>query len=83
MKDLNYEIDVVLKLSYFYDEVIVLEVFTKILKLKGPVKSYWRYCDTCGKFRNHKKAAGWPEISSVKKGAGKNFQLTWLFNEDH
>ena len=40
MKDLNYEIDVVLNLSYFYDEVIVLEVFTKILKLKGPVKSY-------------------------------------------
>ena len=30
-----------------------------------------------------KKAAGWPEIDSVKKGTGGNFQLTWLFNEDY
>ena len=40
MKDLNYE-NVVPKLSYFYDDIIVPEFFTKkILKLKGPVKSY-------------------------------------------
>ena len=51
MKDLNYENDVVPKLPYFYDEVIVPELFTKkILKLKGPVN------DTCRKVRNHKKA---------------------------
>ena len=30
-----------------------------------------------------KKATGWPEIDIVKKGAGGNFQLTWLFNENY
>ena len=32
MKDVNYENDVVSKLSYFYDEVIAPELFTKNLK---------------------------------------------------
>ena len=32
MKDVNYENDVVPKLSYFYDEVIVPELFTKNIK---------------------------------------------------
>ena len=34
MKDLNYENDVVPKLSYFYDEVIVPELFTKNIKIE-------------------------------------------------
>ena len=42
MKDFKYENDVVLKLFYFYDEVIFLSILQKILKLKEPVKSYWK-----------------------------------------
>ena len=38
MKDLNYENDVVPKLSYFYDEVIVPELFTKNIKIKRTSK---------------------------------------------
>ena len=34
MKDVNYENDVVPKLSYFYDEFIVPELFTKNIKIK-------------------------------------------------
>ena len=69
-------------------KLLFLSFLQKILKWRGPaVDITWRvtgrYCETCGKGRNHKKAAGWPEISSVKKGVGKNFQLTWIFNEDH
>ena len=40
MKDLNYENDVVPKLSCFYDEVIVPKLLQKILKLKEPANSY-------------------------------------------
>ena len=40
MKDFNYENNVVPKHFYFYDKVIVPELFTKILKRKEPVKSY-------------------------------------------
>ena len=32
MKDVNYENDVVPKLSYFYDKVIAPELFTKNVK---------------------------------------------------
>ena len=42
MKDFKYENDVVLKLFYFYDEVIFLSILQKMLKLKEPVKSYWK-----------------------------------------
>ena len=42
MKDFKYENDVVLKLFYFYDEVIFLSILQKILTLKEPVKSYWK-----------------------------------------
>ena len=42
MKDFKFENDVVLKLFYFYDEVIFLSILQKILKLKEPVKSYWK-----------------------------------------
>ena len=42
IKDFSYEKNVVLKRLYFYDEVIVPVHFTKILKLKEPVKSYWK-----------------------------------------
>ena len=38
MKDLNYENDVVPKLSYFYDEVIVPELFTKNIKIERTCK---------------------------------------------
>ena len=80
---MNYENDIVPKLSYFYDEDIVPELFTKKhLNWKDLKKVTGRYCDTCGTVRNHKKAVGWPEINSVKKFAGENFQLTWLFTED-
>ena len=41
MKDVNYENDVVPKLSCFYD-LLFLSFLQKILKLKGPVKSYWK-----------------------------------------
>ena len=34
MKDLSYENDVVPKLSYFYDEVIVPELFTRNIKIE-------------------------------------------------
>ena len=62
------------KLFYFYDKVIVPKAFyyRKIL---------WHdYGDTYEKVRND---TGWPEISSVKKGVGDNFQLICFFNEDH
>ena len=43
MKHFNYENDVVPKCFCFYDEVIVPELFAqKKLKLKEPVKSYWK-----------------------------------------
>ena len=42
MKDFKYENDVVLKLFYFYDEVIFLSILQKILKLKESVNSYWK-----------------------------------------
>ena len=58
-------------------------LYKKTLKLKGPVRTGRYYCDTCGKVRNHKKAAEWPETSNVKEGNGKNFQLLRFFNEDH
>ena len=46
--------------------------------------SYYNNCNfNCGKVINHKKATGRPEISSAKKGAGKNFQVTCFFYEDH
>ena len=38
MKDVNYENDVVPKLSYFYDEVIVPELFTKNIKIERTCK---------------------------------------------
>ena len=38
MKDVNYENDVVPKLSYFYDEVIVSELFTKNIKIERTCK---------------------------------------------
>ena len=38
MKDLNYANDVVPKLSYFYDEVIVPELFTKNIKIERTCK---------------------------------------------
>ena len=38
MKDLNYEIDVVPKLSCFYDEVIVPKLFTKNIKIERACK---------------------------------------------
>ena len=38
MKDLNYENNVVSKLSYFYDEVIVPELFTKNIKIERTCK---------------------------------------------
>ena len=42
MKDFKYENDVVLKLFYFYDEVIFPSILQKILKLKESVNSYWK-----------------------------------------
>ena len=41
--------------------------------MKRPVKCYWKilWHLACGKVRNHKKAAGWPEISSIKKVLAK------------
>ena len=38
MTDLNYENDVVPKLSYFYDEVIFPELFIKNIKIEGICK---------------------------------------------
>ena len=38
IKDLNYENDVVPKFSYFYDEVIVPELFTKNIKMERTCK---------------------------------------------
>ena len=38
MKDLSYEDDIVLKLSYFYDEVIVSELFTKNIEIERTCK---------------------------------------------
>ena len=38
MKDLNYENDVVPKLSYFYYEVIVPELFTKNIEIERTCK---------------------------------------------
>ena len=38
MNDLNYENDVVPKLSYFYDEVIVPELFTENIKIEKTCK---------------------------------------------
>ena len=68
MKEFNYENDVVPKL--------VSELLTKKYQ---DWKKLWRvtrrYCNTYGKVRNHKNATEWPEIRSVKKGAGKNSQL--------
>ena len=39
MKDFNYENDVVPKRFYFYDEVIVSELFTKNIKIERPCKT--------------------------------------------
>ena len=57
MKDFNYENNVVPKHFYFYDKVIVPELFTKNIKTERTCKKLQedRYCDTCGKVRNHKK----------------------------
>ena len=42
MKDLNYENDVMPKLSCFYHEVIVPELFTKNIKIERTGMSYWK-----------------------------------------
>ena len=38
MKDLNYENDVAPKRSYFYDELLVPELFTKFIKIERACK---------------------------------------------
>ena len=41
MKDVNYG-NVVPNLSYFYDEVIVPELFTKTIKIERTCKEFWK-----------------------------------------
>ena len=60
IKDLNYENDVVPKFSYFYDEVIVPELFTKNIKMERTcryyLKSYWKILSNLWKRQKSQKS---------------------------
>ena len=67
-KDFSYENDVVSKRFYFYDKVIVPELFTRNIKVGRTCKELLEVIETLmEKSEIIKKAAGRPEISSVKK----------------